>query len=140
MENFTPISSYCGGVLIGIAATLLLLFNGRLMGVSGIIAQTLSPSTRSRQNLLFLFGIVAGAIIYRLVTGDAVDISVERSFPLIIISGFLSGFGARTGSGCTSGHGVCGIARLSSRSIVATITFMLFSLITVYCVQRWGGG
>lgn len=137
MENFTPVSALIGGVLIGIAATLLLLFNGKILGVSGIIAQAISkPVSQSVWNLMFLVGLILGTILYRIVSEDRLSISIEASIPILIFAGLLVGFGTNLGSGCTSGHGVCGIARFSKRSIVATITFMISGVMTVYIVKH----
>ena len=128
-----------GGVLIGCSATLLLLFNGRIAGISGIVASLISakPGKENLWQLLFIIGLFIGASLTILVSGDLkVDIQANRY--LLLLSGLLVGYGTKLGSGCTSGHGVCGIARLSKRSIVATIVFILAAMLTVFIKQRLG--
>ena len=128
-----------GGVLIGCSATLLLLFNGRIAGISGIVASLVStkPVKENLWQLLFIIGLFIGASLTILFSGDLkVDIQANRY--LLVVSGLLVGFGTKLGSGCTSGHGVCGIARLSKRSIVATIVFILAAMLTVFIKQRLG--
>lgn len=130
MENFTPLSALAGGVLIGLAALLLLALNGRIAGVSGIINGAIeNPGGDRRWRLAFILGLLAGAGIYLLVNPQGV---VTRSgFPVgwLIAAGLLVGFGTRLGSGCTSGHGVCGLGRLSPRSLAATLIFMAFGVL-----------
>lgn len=123
--------------MIGAAAALLLLFSGRIAGVSGIVGQ-LFLSRMSRQNLwrlLFVLGILSGAALYRL-TPAGVSIQMQAEGWWLITAGLLVGIGTRLGSGCTSGHGVCGIARLSPRSIVATVTFIATAVATVYVIRQ----
>src|SRR5215218_332477 len=123
MENFTPVSGLIGGLLIGLAAALLLL-NGRLSGISGIVGGLLAPkSSDAGWRVVFVAGLLLGAFIYVLATGEAMLVRMQASLPVLVVAGLLVGFGTRLGSGCTSGHGVCGIARLSRRSIVATSEF-----------------
>ena len=130
MENFTPLSALAGGALIGLAALLLLALNGRIAGVSGIINGAIeSPGHDRSWRLAFILGLVAGAGLYLLANPQGV---VTRSgFPVgwLITAGLLVGFGTRLGSGCTSGHGVCGLGRLSARSLAATLTFMAFGVL-----------
>jgi uncharacterized membrane protein YedE/YeeE len=131
MEDFTPVSALIGGGLIGLSATILLAVNGRLAGVSGIMAG-LVPSARddAMWRILFIVGLLGGAAAWLLVTGGPV-IAFDVGWPVIVIGGLLTGIGTRIGAGCTSGHGVCGIARLSPRSIVATATFVAVGALTV---------
>jgi uncharacterized membrane protein YedE/YeeE len=136
MANFTPIASLLGGVLIGAAAALLLLATGRVAGISGIAAGLLSPGAGARTwRGLFLGGLIVGAFVAnRLGFGPLPEIAA--SWPLITIGGLLVGFGTRLGGGCTSGHGVCGLARLSSRSLAATATFMGAGIATVFVLRQ----
>jgi hypothetical protein len=141
MENFTPIASTFGGVLIGLAAAILMYFNGRVAGISGILSGLFKPleDTRGWQ-ATFLGGMLAGGLAMSLVDPGAFAIDIGRSAAAVAAAGFLVGFGTRLGSGCTSGHGVCGLARFSKRSLVATATFMLFGGVTVYVVDHMLGG
>ncbi len=121
-----------GGILIGLSAALLLLANGRIAGISGIAGSLVAlklPATW-RESALFLAGLVAAPAIYALVVSPP-DIKITGSVPLLVTGGVLVGIGSRLGSGCTSGHGVCGISRLSKRSILATATFMAIAIATV---------
>ena len=137
MENFTPLSALLGGGLIGLAAAILLLLNGRVAGVSGIVGDLLRPAGNdSAWRLAFVAGLIAGPIGYQLATGDWLSVTIDASTPSLIVAGLLVGFGTSLGSGCTSGHGVCGIARLSPRSMTATAVFMLAGMITVYIVRH----
>lgn len=132
LVQFTPFLSFLGGALIGCAAWILILFCGRIAGISGIIGGVLSRGTPDRGwRLAFLVGIIISPLLYALVCPLPV-IEVTASWPILIISGLLVGIGTRYGSGCTSGHGVCGLSRLSSRSLVATLTFMGVAFITVW--------
>lgn len=142
MDSFTPVSSFLGGALIGISATFLLLFNGQIAGISGIVARSVSTlREKSFWRISFLVGIVIGAILFQWFQGDnKYQITIDASLPVLIIGGIMVGFGTRLGSGCTSGHGVCGIARFSKRSILATSIFMLSGMVTVYIVRHLLGG
>jgi uncharacterized protein len=141
IENFTPASALIGGMLIGVAASLLLLINGRIAGVSGIAGGLLRADPGERAwRVLFVVGLMAGAGAYGLIAPWPVSISIDASWPVLIAGGLLVGFGTQLGSGCTSGHGVCGIARLSPRSIVATLVFMLTAAATVFVVRHVIGG
>lgn len=137
MESFTPVSGTIGGVLIGLAAVLLLAGSGRIAGISGIAGGLLSrvPGDNAWR-LLFLLGLVLGAGIYQLVTSAPLEVRIDVSAPLLITAGFLVGFGTRLGRGCTSGHGVCGIARFSARSIVATLVFIGVAMLTTYVLRH----
>ncbi|MDQ3588873.1 MAG: YeeE/YedE family protein [Actinomycetota bacterium] len=137
MENFTPVSGLIGGLLIGLAAALLLLLNGRLSGMSGIVGGMLAPkSSEVGWRLVFVAGLLLGAFIYMLATGGAIPVRVQASVPVLVAAGLLVGFGTRLGSGCTSGHGLCGIARLSRRSIVASAVFFGVAMLTVFLTHH----
>ncbi len=128
--NFTPISAFVGGSLIGFAAFLFFVFNGRIAGVSSIASNTIIKNENRLDNILFLSGLIIGPIIYSL-SGNEIESVLTNSLPLLISGGLLVGFGTKIGNGCTSGHGVCGISRFSLRSIIATITFIITGVITV---------
>ena len=132
--NFTPVSALAGGVLIGLAAAMLLLLSGRLAGISGIVAGLLPPAEGDAVwRLWFLAGLIAGSVLYRVGSGDGPETLVfEATWPVLIAGGLLAGFGTRLSGGCTSGHGVCGLGRLSPRSLVATATFLATGAIAVY--------
>ena len=136
MENFTPISSLSGGLLIGLAAALLWVANGRIAGISGIVGNLPSASTRDiAGRVAFLIGLIAAPWCYAALAG-APPIRLDATVPVVIAGGLLVGFGTRLGGGCTSGHGVCGLARLSPRSIVATLLFMAAGFITVFVMRH----
>lgn len=138
MAEFTPLLSFSGGVLIGGATWILLLFCGRIAGISGIIGGLLSPGSRDHHwRLAFLLGIVISPLLYGFVHALPV-IEVNASWPILVIAGLLVGVGTRYGSGCTSGHGVCGLSRLSLRSLVATLTFMAVAFVTVWLMGLRG--
>ena len=128
--NFTPISAFVGGSLIGFAAFLFFAFNGRIAGVSSIASGVISKNENRFDNILFLIGLIIGPILYSFSDNEIVSV-VTSSIPLLIIGGLLVGAGTKIGNGCTSGHGVCGISRLSLRSITATIAFIVTGVITV---------
>lgn len=139
-QHFTPWLSLLGGILIGVAASLLLVFNGKIAGISGIIGKLLLlPSNDIAWRISFLTGMVMAPVAYRFVI-HAPIIALETNLWLITIAGLLVGFGTQYGSGCTSGHGVCGISRLSPRSIIATLVFMLIGFITVFVTRHIIGG
>ena len=136
MES-TLVTSAAGGALIGLGASALMLFSGRIAGVSGILTGLLSPKAGDVSwRLSFVAGIVVGGALLFALRPECFGVGVERSWTALIIGGLLAGFGARLGSGCTSGHGVCGLARLSGRSLVATITFMLTGAAAAYLVNH----
>ena len=141
MANFTPISAAIGGVLIGLSAVLLMLFTGRIAGVSGIFDGLINPQTSDRTwRAAFVAGLIAAPITAMLL-GYAVPMpQMPGSYVTIVVGGFLVGFGARLGSGCTSGHGICGIARLSPRSIAATGVFMVAAIVVVALTHHVFGG
>ena len=136
--NFTPYSAFSGGLLIGIAVILFFVTTGRLAGVSGIVNNALTNTKNWQSNFLFLIGLVLGPIVYTFILNKDIPFSVTSSQPLIIIGGILVGLGTKIGSGCTSGHGICGISRFSYRSIFATLTFMVAAIITVIAL-KWLG-
>ena len=130
--NFTPYSALTGGVIIGFAAAIFFYFNGRLVGISGIASNALTEERNRLDNVLFLIGLIIGPIIYTLLNQEQINISISNSYLLLMFAGLLVGIGTRISGGCTSGHGISGIGRFSVRSIVATITFMIVGIITVY--------
>ncbi len=136
---FTPIASLLGGALIGLAAVLLMWTTGRIAGVCGIAAR-LFPPYQDRQfagRLAFVAGLVVAPVLVRLAIGSLPEQTITAGTPLLIVAGLLTGFGAVWGSGCTSGHGVCGLSRLSVRSLVATVTFMATGVVTVLLMRHW---
>jgi uncharacterized membrane protein YedE/YeeE len=137
MENFTPVRGLIGGLLIGLATALLLLLNGRISGISGIVGGLLAPkSSDAGWRLVFVAGLLLGAFVYMLATGGAIPVTMLASVPVLVAAGLLVGFGTRLGSGCTSGHGLCGVARLSKRSIVATSVFFGVAMLTVFLTRH----
>lgn len=138
-SDFTPWTALAGGLLIGLAAALFLLLNGRIAGISGILGGLLSPSHGDIVwRLAFVAGLV-GAPLAWLMVADLPPIEINAGYPSLIIAGLLVGVGTRYGSGCTSGHGVCGLSRLSLRSLVATLSFMAAGFITVYIIRHLVG-
>lgn len=132
MENFTPVASLAGGMLIGAASLLLLLFNGRIAGISGILGGMLRPRPGDfGWQAAFMVGLVGGGALLGLSRPEFFASGWLATPVLTVFAGLLVGFGTRLGSGCTSGHGVCGISRLSPRSLTATVTFMLFGMVSV---------
>ena len=141
MENFTPISALVGGALIGLSAVMLMGLNGRIAGVSGIFSGALFSGTGDRMwRILFVLGIIAGPLLYSHLFGLVVPFEMDASLPLILVGGVLVGFGTRLGSGCTSGHGICGISRLSPRSIFSVLVFMAAGMVTVAIAKQFIGG
>jgi uncharacterized protein len=137
---FTPGSALAGGVLIGLAAALLVLLNGRIAGISGIVGGLLTPKPGDiGWRLAFVAGLVLAPVLW-LAVAALPPIQIEAGYPLLIVAGLVVGFSTRYGTGCTSGHGVCGISRLSPRSIVATLAFMTAGFITVFIMRHLIGG
>ncbi len=137
--NFTPWTSLAGGLLIGLAAVLLLLFNGRIAGISGIVGGLLSPKRGEiAWRAAFVVGLIASPIAFSVVR-PLPSVQINASYLVLVLAGLLVGLGTRYGSGCTSGHGVCGLSRRSLRSLVATTTFMLAGFFTVYIVRHVSG-
>ena len=129
--NFTPITALTGGLLIGLSVALFFILKGRMIGISGIASNFLISKDNRIDNFLFLVGLILGPLIYNLILGKEINISISNSLILLITAGAMVGFGTRLSSGCTSGHGISGISRFSLRSIIATITFMLVGILTV---------
>ena len=129
--NFTPITATLGGMIIGLAVVIFFLFNGRLVGISGIASNALTQKDNKFDNLLFLIGLVIGPILYTVFTNKQINITISNSLILLICAGLLVGMGTRVSGGCTSGHGISGIGRFSLRSIIATVTFMIVGILTV---------
>lgn len=137
MNSFTPVVSTLGGVLLGVACSLLFLVNGRILGISGIIGEIPWAAAADRTwRLVFVAGLLTGGVAIRLVDRAALAFASEQTVPVAVVSGVLVGFGTRLGHGCTSGHGLCGIARLSKRSIVATLVFFVTGALTVLVVKH----
>lgn len=137
MENFTPLSAILGGLLIGLSATILMLFNGRIAGISGIFYGAFEGKKHDTAwRWWFVAGLLAASSVFFWLAPAEYTPSSEMSLTNVAIAGLLVGFGTRLGSGCTSGHGVCGIARFSMRSIIATITFMVAGVATTYVVRH----
>lgn len=134
--NFTPWAALSGGVLIGLAAALFILFFGRVLGISGIVGGLLKPvSDDTGWRVAFVLGIFAAPWVW-LLFAEPVNVTIDAGTGTLIIAGLLVGLGTRYGSGCTSGHGVCGLSRLSPRSLVATLGFMATGFVTVYVVRH----
>lgn len=137
--EFTPWMSLAGGILIGLSATMLMAISGRIAGMTGILSGIIPPISSDWQwRLAFLAGAVVAPLIV-IATGNPIEYAVPTPLWLLAIGGFIVGVGVFFGSGCTSGHGVCGMARLSPRSIAATVTFMIFTGMTVYVVRHVAG-
>ena len=130
--NFTPITALTGGLLIGLSVALFFVLNGRMIGVSGMASNFLISKENRTENLFFLVGLILGPSIYSLFLRQEIQITISNSLFLLIGGGALVGFGTRLSSGCTSGHGISGISRFSLRSIIATITFMIVGILTVF--------
>lgn len=138
---FTPWQSLAGGALIGLASTLLMLFLGRIMGATGILAGILAAGPREDKSwrVAILLGMITAPLAVLMATGQMPAIEVPVSLPMLVAGGVIVGVGVTYGSGCTSGHGVCGMARLSPRSIAATLVFMVTTGLTVFVVRHvWG--
>jgi uncharacterized membrane protein YedE/YeeE len=142
MTEFTPIASLIGGGLIGLAAVLLMATSGRVAGISGIVSNLLPP-TNSEDTLpgfAFVVGLIGAPLVYHFATGEVVMQLVSSNLVLMGSAGLLVGFGSVLGNGCTSGHGVCGLARLSMRSLAATLCFMSCAIVTVFVTRHVMGG
>ncbi|MFT5487220.1 MAG: putative membrane protein YedE/YeeE [Paracoccaceae bacterium] len=141
MDNFTPFAGLGGGLLIGAAASLFVLIYGRVLGISGILGGFFGGT---REEIFFRLALLAGIVIAPLlltsVGTNLPDLTVSSSVPMLVVAGLLVGFGTRLGNGCTSGHGVCGLARASRRSVVATVIFFATAAFTVYAVRHVFGG
>ena len=140
MESFTPISALIGGALIGLSASVLMLLHGKIAGISGLLGDVVRPRGEDNHvGLYFLGGLLLAGVIARLVHPASLP-TATPSLAVGAVAGLLVGFGTRLGSGCTSGHGVCGLSRLSKRSFVATLTFIAVGMLTVGVVRALGGG
>ncbi len=138
-NNFTPWSALAGGLMIGLAASVLLLLNGRIAGISGILGGLLRPAKADvAWRIAFLVGLIVAPLVYALAAPLPV-VRVDAGTTVLMVAGLLVGVGTRYGSGCTSGHGVCGLSRASPRSLVATVSFMLAGFLTVYVVRHLMG-
>ena len=135
--NFTPYISLIGGILIGLATVILMLVNGRIMGISGMTSSFLIRKKNKRSNwiIIFLFGTLVGPVIYTLFFGSFKSEMVTTT-PYLLLAGIFVGIGTYLGNGCTSGHGICGLSRFSIRSLCATITFVFAGIITVYLIGQ----
>lgn len=140
MENFTPYSAFSGGLLIGLSSLLLLLFNGRIAGISGMMSGMIkAPRSEIFWRSAFLLGIVIGSFLFHRINPGFFQPRTDFPVVYLVLGGFLVGLGTRMGNGCTSGHAVCGIARLSLRSIVATAVFMSAGFVTVFIIRHLSG-
>ncbi|WP_454254490.1 YeeE/YedE family protein [Pseudomonas sp. Marseille-Q8238] len=134
--NFTWLPALLGGLLIGLASAVLLLWNKRIAGVSGILGGLLRLTPQDRAwRIAFILGLLLAPSLYHLIS-ERPAVRIETSWPLLLVSGLLVGFGTRLGSGCTSGHGICGLARNAPRSWAATLTFMLAGIVTVFVIRH----
>ncbi len=138
MTEFTPWASLTGGMLIGLASVLLMAFRGRIFGATGILTGFMTPNSSSDWSwrAVLLAGIVSSPLFYLAASGGWPEIVTPVSKAMLVVGGLIVGIGVTIGSGCTSGHGVCGVARLSRRSIVATVTFMVVTAVTVYVMRH----
>jgi uncharacterized protein len=137
VEDFTPVSGLFGGLLIGLAVTLMMLLNGRIAGISGIVGGLVTPKDGDTGwRVAFVMGLLLGALAYIVAVGGPAPVDVLASPPTILVGGLLVGFGTRLGSGCTSGPGLCGLARFSRRSIVATAVFFGVAMLTVFLTHQ----
>ena len=135
---FTPWSALLGGALIGAAAAMLMLFNGRIAGISGLVGRLLTPQKGNGEAVLFVLGLLLAPWLYLSAAGE-INVQVDAGPLALIVAGLLVGFGSRLGSGCTSGHGVCGLSRLSIRSFIATGAFMVVAaLVVAFLKTRMG--
>ena len=133
--NFTPIPAFVGGMLIGLAVIIFLVGNGRLAGISGIVDNLFFLKNNRLDNILFIVGVILGPIFYQTVTKSIIPFTITTSIPVVILGGIFVGVGTKIGSGCTSGHGICGISRFSIRSIVATSVFLTTGVLTVLVMR-----
>jgi uncharacterized protein len=129
MDTYLP--ALGGGLPIGLSAAMLLVLNGRIAGISGLVAGLARPGERRRADLAFLLGLMLGPPLFAALAGHWPTMRIAASWPILAAAGLLVGFGTRLGSGCTSGHGVCGLARLSPRSLVAVLVFLATGMLTV---------
>jgi uncharacterized protein len=138
-NHFTPLAALAGGLLVGLAAALFALFNGRIAGISGIVGGLLRPKNGDvAWRAAFVGGLIIAPLLYRLFAALPA-IRIDAGWPMLVLAGLMVGVGTRYGSGCTSGHGVCGLSRLSPRSLVATVVFMGAGFLTVFVVRHLFG-
>ena len=141
MQNFSPVESLVGGIVIGIAALVLLRFYKRIAGISGIFGGLFPFDTgETLWRLVFLAGLMTGGVVLSFLHSDAVTFELTYSNPALILAGLLVGVGSRMGNGCTSGHGICGLGRLAPRSVLAVLTFMVTGILSAVLVQQFLGG
>lgn len=139
MDNFSPVSALIGGLLIGTASSLLLVFNGKISGISGILGGIFQTGYHDLSwRIAFLAGLIIAPVMYRALGGYVHPLEIESSAAVLVVSGLLVGFGTRLGAGCTSGHGVCGVARGSRRSFLATAIFVAVAAVTVFVTRHLG--
>ena len=135
--GFTPWAALMGGAMIGLAAAVLVLFNGRIAGISGIVGGLLRPRTGDAAwRIAFVAGLLVAPLAYAAATSSPPALTIDASYPLLVIAGLLVGVGTRFAGGCTSGHGVCGLSRLSPRSLAATLAFMAAGFATVFVARH----
>ena len=142
MTEFTPVASLIGGVLIGTSALMLMALNGKIAGISGIAGNSLPPwrsDSDTNWRIAFIAGLIAAPVFFQAAYGP-IEQNVSGNLPMMTLAGLLVGFGSVLGSGCTSGHGVCGLSRFAPRSIVATGTFMAVAAVTVFITRHVIGG
>jgi uncharacterized membrane protein YedE/YeeE len=141
VETFTPIASTIGGLLIGLGAAVMLMFNGRIAGISGIFEGVVVPDEGTFDwKASFVGGLIAGGVLMVMIVPGWFAVAIDRPLAIFVVAGLLVGFGTRLGNGCTSGHGVCGLSRFSRRSIVATLSFMAAGAVTVFVTRHMMGG
>ena len=133
--NFTPLEAFIGGLIIGLSVVLFYVANGRIAGISGIINNSIFSKINRLDNILFIIGLILGPVLYKLIVNPNINFNISSSVPLLILAGLLVGAGTKIGSGCTSGHGICGISRFSKRSFAATFIFMISAIVTVLIMR-----
>jgi uncharacterized membrane protein YedE/YeeE len=139
--SFTPIPSLLGGIILGVAAALYVLLHGRILGISGIVSGLLHPKLAdSAWRVSLVLGLISAPFLVALFFGIIPVVEIDSGWLAIVIAGLLVGFGAQYGSGCTSGHGICGLSRLSPRSLVATLAFMSAGFVMVFIIRHMIGG
>jgi uncharacterized membrane protein YedE/YeeE len=136
MANFTPVSAAIGGALIGLSVALLMLLLGRIAGISGILGESLAGSSEKGWRLAFLAGLIAAPLVATVAGYGVASPQMPTSWGVVVVAGLLVGFGTRLGAGCTSGHGICGTARLSPRSLTATAIFMVAAIVVVFVTRH----
>lgn len=136
-NHFTPWAALAGGIFLGLASALFILLHGRILGISGIVGGLLRPRAGDAGwRIAFVLGLLAAPAVYWLLTGASVPATIDAGWGTVVLAGLLVGVGTRYGAGCTSGHGVCGLSRLSPRSLVATLAFMAAGFVTVFVLRH----